>query len=430
MLNEEENMKKGLFICMWLVLTAGMLFAGASNDRSGGKTVIRGLYMKQAGYQMEDMEEFARRYEASHPNIDIQTEYVSFEALHDKIVTAGASGGTSYDFVLLDCIWPAEFAEAGFLLDVTDRITDKMKREMFSGALDAVYYNGKYWGLPFMGGNLWFYYNERMLNQAGFTEPPKTYSELQQMALAAKQKGVVEYPFIEGLAQQEVLTCAFTYILNAFGGQFFDNNNMPIFDSPQGVAALQYMVNNMKLGIYHPASLEAVDEDVRRIFSQGQAMFSINWMYQYALTNDPKESNIVGEARMSLMPGEVAKSATVNGGMGLAIMANSRHPDETWDYLLFLTDPELQIEFAHRGFPVWESAFADPRVAEKQPESYKLANEQFKYISNRPKVPFYTETSNILQKEVQAALLMKKTPQQALKDAKDAVLVIRSEFLK
>ncbi len=423
-------MKKS-FVALLVVLLAISSFcfaAGASED--DGVLVIKGIYMNQAGYQMEDIEQMAADYEAAHPGIDVQIEYVAYDALHDKIVTAGASGAGTYDFVLLDCIWPAEFSEAGFLLDLTDYISEEEKADYWSGALQAMEYKGRIWGLPQLMDNHWFFYNTEMLAEAGFDHPPRTWSELREMALVAKEKGICEYPFIGGYSQSETLVCNFSFMLSAFGGSFFDEDNMPTFNSPEGVAALTYMVNGLNEGWINPASLESYDEDIRRIFSSGEAMFSVNWIYQLALANDPAESNIAGNAALAMVPGEVMESACLNGGMGLGIMASSKHPDETYDFIKYISSPEVEVEYAQRAFPVWKSVFDDPRVKEAQPDAYELSVDQFNYIVNRPIVPFYTETSRILARETQAALLGMKTPQQALDDAAAEIIEVRAEFME
>ncbi len=51
--------------------------------------------------------------------------FVSYDALHDKLVTALAGGGRAFDVMLVDNTWLAELASAGWLLDVTDRVTPR-----------------------------------------------------------------------------------------------------------------------------------------------------------------------------------------------------------------------------------------------------------------------------------------------------------------
>ncbi len=394
------------------------------------KIILRGLYQKQAGVQVEDMERLTAEYESKHPNIDIQWEYVAYESIHDKVVTAAMSGTGSYDIVILDGIWPAEFAEAGFILDVTDYYTKEMKENIFPGAIEEVTYKDRYWGVPFLNGVLFFYYNEKMLNEAGFTEPPKTWDEAAKMAYVAKEKGIVEYPFIGSFGLTELLVCDYAVYLFSFGGEFFTDDLKPAFNSPQGVAALQFLIDGLKGGIYNPASLESESEEVRRIFSQGEAMFSMNWVYVANLTEDPLESNVIGETKAALMPGtDKVYTATVNGGEGLSIMADSKYPDEAWDFLAWLVSPEVNITYANRTLPLYPDNFKPGSpVEEAQPKLAAIASEQLSYMINRPIVPYYTEASEILQRELQSALLGQKTAEQALADAESQMLELQAEF--
>jgi multiple sugar transport system substrate-binding protein len=394
----------------------------------GEKTVIRALFMKQAGYQESDIEGITAEFEQKNPDIDVQTEYVSYEALHDKIVTAAASKSGAYDVVLIDCIWPAEFASAGFVLDVSDKVTEEMRNDIWPGALEAATYQGKLYGMPWLNDVLYLYYNEEMLNAAGFTEPPKTWTELQEMGQAAVDKGLVKYPFIEYFKQEEGLTIAFAYYLAAFGGKFLDENNMPAFNSPEGLAALQWMVDGMKDGTINPASLESTYEEVRRAYSQGESLFSVNWTYQLNLSNDPAESQIAGKSRLAVMPGEKETSATINGGMALSIPADSKNPDEAWKYIEYLSSPDVQKRYSQNALPVWISTFSDPEIVAAQPELLAVSAEQYKYIVNRPLVPFYSETSKIMSRELQAALTGGKTPQQALTDAEAEITKIAETY--
>jgi multiple sugar transport system substrate-binding protein len=395
---------------------------------------IRGLFMKQASYQEGDVQAMTDEFMAANPGVNVELDFVSYEALHDKIVTAAASGAGTYDVVLMDCIWPAEFASAGFIVDVTDRLSEEMMADIFPGALEAVTYQGRRYGMPWVNDVLYFYYNDAMLAEAGFDAPPKTWTEVREMSMAAKEQGLVEYPFIEYFQQDEGLTIAYSYYLQAFGGKFFNEDNSPAFNSPEGIAALQYLVDGMNDEMYNPSSLESTYEEVRRAFSQGNSLFSVNWAYQLNLANDPAESQIAGNAKIALMPGEAIPSATINGGMGLAVTADSEHPEEAWDYILFLASKPIQKRYSANSLPIWISLFDDPEVAEMQNDVARemdflnLSKQQYEYIKNRPIVPFYSETSEILAREVQAALTGSKTAEQALADAEAAVLEVRSMY--
>ena len=65
---------------------------------------LRALFMKQAGYSEDDINNITKEYMAKNPNVKVELDFVSYEALHDKIVTAAASKAGTYDVVLMDCI--------------------------------------------------------------------------------------------------------------------------------------------------------------------------------------------------------------------------------------------------------------------------------------------------------------------------------------
>jgi len=402
--------------------------AKPAEEKPAEKITIRGLFMKQASYQESDIQAMSKEFMDKNPNVTVEMDFVTYEALHDKIVTAAASKAGTYDVVLMDCIWPAEFAAAGFILDVTDRISEDMKKDIWPGAMEAVTYQGKVYGMPWVNDVLYLYYNEEMLKAAGFDKPPKTWTELESMAMAAKEKKLVEYPFIESFPQEEGLTIAFAYYLLSFGGKFFDEENKPAFNSPEGLATLNYMIKGMKEGMYNPASLESTYEEVRNTFSQGASLFSVNWAYQYNLANDPKESQIPGKAMVTILPGEKLPSATINGGMGLAVSSDSKHPEEAWQYILYLSSQDVQKRYAANSMPIWMSLFEDPEVVKLQPVMVETSKEAYKYIMNRPQVPFYSETHKIIEREVQAALTEKKSAEAALKDAEAEILKVREQY--
>jgi multiple sugar transport system substrate-binding protein len=395
---------------------------------AAGPVTLHALFMKQAGYQESDIDAITKEFMDKNPNIKIETEYVTYEALHDKIVTAAAAKAGTYDVVLIDCIWPAEFAAANFVMDVSDRITPDMRKDIWTGALQAVTYKDHMYAMPWLNDVLYLYYNEDMLKAAGYDAPPKTWTELNTMAMAAKQKNVVQYPFIEYFQQDEGLTIAYAYYLMAFGGKFFDENNNPAFNTSEGKAALDYMVNGMKSGMYNPASMESTYEEVRRAFEQGNAMFSVNWTYQYNMANDAKDSQIAGKAKIALMPGEKGPSVTINGGMGLSIMADSKNPDQAWQYILYLSSKDVQKHYANSALPIWMSLFSDPDLVKGQPVMVPISQEQYKYIQNRPIIPFYSEASKIMSRELQLAISGKETSDQALKTAEEDIQKVHEKY--
>jgi multiple sugar transport system substrate-binding protein len=176
----------------------------SSQGAAGGPITLHALFMKQAGYSDAEVKAMTDAFMAANPNITVQTEFVAYEALHDKIVTDQVGGSGIYDTVLMDTIWPAEFAHAGIVLDLTAKLPADFTSNVFQSALAGGEYQGHFYGVPWLNDTEFLFYNKAMLAKAGFTTPPKTWDELLTQARALKQQGIVQYPFVGQWAQSEL----------------------------------------------------------------------------------------------------------------------------------------------------------------------------------------------------------------------------------
>ena len=381
-------MKRILAFAIVLVL---MLTVCSVSVFADGVT-LNALFMKQAGYSEEDVTAMTQAFTES-TGIQVNPTFVAYEELAPKILTSAASGG--YDVILGDCIWPAQFAKAGLVLNVTDRLSELDLDDIYQGALDATKYEGQYYGMPWLNDVKYMFVNMELLKQAGVDAAPTTWDELIADAKLCKDQGICEYPIVGCYAQAECLVCDYTCIAGSFGGAFVDENNNPTLNSPENVAALDFMAQTLKDGLCNPKSLEMIEDDVLSTFAAGNAVFAINWTYQYASMNDESTSSVVGQGAITPIPGtDKAQSATVNDGMPLMITAGCKNPDEAWDYILFLASKEMQAKYCANALPIWKSLYTDPQVIETAGEAVVEASQiQFDYIVNRPMVPYYSELS-------------------------------------
>jgi multiple sugar transport system substrate-binding protein len=392
--------------------------------------VVKMITMQQAGYTPEEFDEIIARFEAQNPGVTVEISFVTYDELHDKLITSISGDDPAYDIVKMDNIWTVQFAEAGWLLDVTDRITPEMQDGVFPTAWNMLMYNGQYYGVPWLIDQKYFFYNTDLLAAAGFDAPPTTWEEMGDMAVAMKDQELVEYPFISSWAQAEAAVCDFVVLLYGNGGQFFDENNQPVFNDERGVEVLTWMVNSVNDGVTNPSAISSFEEDVRNVFSQGNAAFALNWLYMYDIAQyDETQSQITGKVGMALMPSferakaEGIESSSVDGSEYFAITAGSHYPDESWAFLEFLTSQAIQEEFSAHLLPMWSASFEEPGVqtllaaTRSNPVTVPMFAQQFQYVHTRPFLAQYTEASTALQLALQEALTGAKTPQEALDDA-------------
>ncbi len=394
------------------VLTLGL--AGAAH----AETTLNALFMSQAAYSEQNVRDMTADFMAANPDIKVNLEFVPYEGLRDKtLLSQGA--GTGYDVVLFDVIWPPEYAENKVLIDVTDRISADMKEKIMPGAWTTVEYKGHAYGMPWILDTKYLFYNTEMLEKAGISAPPKTWDELLEQAKTIKDKGIVEHPIVWSWAQAEAVICDYTMLLASYGGEFLTDDGKPAFQSGGGVQALDYMVKSVDAGLTNPNSKEYLEEDVRRVFSSGQAAFALNWTYMYNLANDPKESKVAGKVSVVPGPGISGKldASAVNGSMGLGITAASKHPDEAWKYILAMTSQETQAKYAQLSLPIWSAWYDNPKVDKSQEALIAAAKVGLAAMYPRPTTPRYQELSTALQQAIQSALLKTEEPAAALESA-------------
>ncbi len=417
-----------------IILAAVMILLAVSpavaHPNRADQVTIHVLTMQQAAMTTDEMDSVAKEFMAANPNIKVEMEYISYDSLHDKFTTSMATNPPPYDVVMVDVIWYDEFIKAGYLADVTDKITSDMKANVFKTAWNVVTRDNKVYGMPWLLDTKYLYYNEKLLKQAGFDNPPKTWEELVEQAKAIKTKGIVDYPIVWSWAQQEAAICDFTALLYGNGGKFLDDKGQPAFNDAKGVATLQWMVQTIDDGLTNPASITDVEEDVRNVFSSGKAVFALNWLYMYDLANfNEKESQVAGQIKITTIPvfDSVAKSgdksSSVDGSSGFSVVASSPNKDAAFEYVKYLTSEPVQMKYSLHQLPIWSTSYQGDNlkkleaISPSSPVTVPMFKEQFAFAHVRPTVPYYLEGSKELQLALQLALTKQKTPQQALDDA-------------
>jgi multiple sugar transport system substrate-binding protein len=417
--DERRRLSRREFLELGAAGTGLLLLTGCGGGQSADSGTLNALFMKQAAYSDTDVKNMTEQFQKQNPGINVNLTFVAYEALHDKIVAAAPAG--TYDTVLVDVVWPAEFASKKMIVDITDRFPESERSRIVSGGLKTTEYEGRYYGIPWILDTKYFFYNKKMLGEAGVSSPPDTWDGVVEAARALKSKGVVEYPLVWSWAQAEAIICDYATLLGAYGGQFFDEGGKPAFNTGGGLQALEFMRMTLDEKISNPASTESLEEDVRRIISQGEAAMALNWTYMFSLANDPNESQVAGQIDIAHTPKGPAGAPGVNGSMGMAIANGSQNQDAAWKYIQFMTSQKVQNQYAELSLPIWKSSYDEEQVVQALPEVVPVAKEQLDDMILRPVVPQYNDVSHTLQVEMQQALTGDKTPKQALDDAATAV---------
>ena len=422
-----RTLNRTCVLLLALVLVIGAV--GCAPKQAAGPVTIHVLTMDQAGLKPAEIDQIARDFEAQNPDIKVNMEYLGYDFIHDKITTGMAANPPAYDAVMIDVIWPDEFIKAGYLLDVTDRVTPEMKSGMFPASWNGVTRNGKIYGMPWLMDVKYFMYNQDMLQKAGITNPPTTWEELVDQAKTIKDKGVAEFPIIWSWNQKEGVVCDYAVLLFGNGGSFVDASGKPAFNNEKGVQALTWMKQTIDDGLTNPSSVSSDENAVEADFLAGKSAFAVNWLFQYSDSNDASKSQIAGQAAFAPMPVFQAgmdagvKGSSVDGSSSFAVMATTPFPDQTWKFLTYLASNEVQTKYSKEMLPVWQTDFEGDALKTLEgatttnPVTVPAFLAQFPYANERPTVAYYNEASAALQLAIQEALTGVKSPKDALDEA-------------
>ncbi|MGE5586548.1 MAG: extracellular solute-binding protein [Bacillota bacterium] len=392
--------------------------AWSASVGAGPEVRLNVIYMAQAGYQPDEFEEMTREF-ARESGIRVALNFVRYDEEYQKIVTSATSPVATYDVVLVDLIWVAEFAEKGYVVPLDRGLAAKVRQGISPEILSAFEDRGRIWAMPFLANFHFLFYNEDMLRRAGFDAAPGTIEEMEVQMRAMKRKGVVEYPMIASWNQKEGLVCEYVWLVGAYGGGIFDSHGDPIFNHGPGVAALETMTRWVRGGLVNPLALTADELVAKDVFIAGKAAFAPNWTFLSGFMSDPAVSRVASHARMGLLP--VAKavrdetgrvSSSVSGFQGLAVMANSSHKPEAWRFVEFMASPEVQGRCLQE-VPVWTSLQMS-REARANDPWLDVKLEQMRWLQHRPKLVRYQEISAIMQRFIHTALEGAMSPQEAL----------------
>jgi multiple sugar transport system substrate-binding protein len=139
--------------------------------------------------------------------------------------------------------------------------------------------------------------------------------------------------------------------------------------------------------------------------------------------NDPTQSRDAHHICVFLLPGgNGAKSASVSGSEGWAMLAHAKRRAAVWKLLEYMASSAWQTKAAivTGNYPILSSLY-DDQVLQQRMQDFPLYGEQFKYLVTRLQLVSYARVSGILQTHLHQLLLRKVSPKAAMEAAIDEV---------
>ncbi len=351
------------------LLTAGMAFAqkNVSITWLTGNTAQAIQYSKAA----------AQRYQSANPhtingqdyNVTVNVQQgpestTDRYALYLQLFEAQSSDA---DLLEIDVIWPGDLQQHLIDFNQYDGVADDMKA-FFQPIVENNTVDGKLVGIPYFTDAGLLYYRTDLLKKYGYDNPPKTWTELQEMATKIMEGEGANNPDFTGYVWQgdayEGLTCdALEWISSFGGGSIISPEGQIEVYNDQTIAALDAAAG--WVGTISPRAVTGFqEEDARQIFQNGNAVFMRNWPYAYSLAT-ADDSPIADSVGITTLPaGQDGSPAATLGGWQLAVNKYSKNPDVAVDVARFMTsyDEQLTHAIATAALPTIEAVYQDQKL--------------------------------------------------------------------
>lgn len=387
--------KVGLFLFLF-----GLSFT--SCQRGGPQNQKQLTLAVNSGVEGEALKRAARDYEAQ-TGVRINIAEFPYANLFEKeLIDLNAQTG-AYDLIMLDDPWFPRFSSKQFLTELSPLL---QKRGLQSADADFVatslalcrhpYETGGIYALPYVGNSQLFFYRRDLFEKHSL-KAPATWDDVLAAAKTIHEKesegsGSRTYGYVMRAAQGNAAVADFMPIFWAFGGEMFDSSGRPTVNSPEGIAALKFM---LELGKYSPPGYASFNADeVNAHLLQGTAAMSINWPAWISPFSDPAKSRVVGKMVFTTLPAAKKPGQAEIGNWLIAIPRDARNPETAIDFLLWATSAQEMKRSAMGGNPpTRKSLFSDPELVAKFP-SYSAQLKSLESSRPRPRTPQWNEIEN------------------------------------
>jgi multiple sugar transport system substrate-binding protein len=159
----------------------------------------------------------------------------------EKLRIEFQAGQADSDVISGDVIWPAQFAANGWISDLSGLFTADLREPYLPAAIDSNTYEGAVYGVPWFTDAGMLYYRKDLLEQAGFSEPPKTWAEMQEMVEKVRRETGTRYVFVfQGADYEGGVVNSLEFIWSS-GGNVLDPHDPDdvTVAAPEAVAGLE-----------------------------------------------------------------------------------------------------------------------------------------------------------------------------------------------
>jgi multiple sugar transport system substrate-binding protein len=365
-----------------------------------------------------------QQLKAKHPDMDIQVQYIEApDSQTREHFLAAMKNQTPIDLVSVDQIWLGEFAQKGYLTDLTNRsISWGRIPDFYQNNIDGMTYNQKIYGIWAWTDIRGLWYWKDLLNNVGVT--PNSLSTWDGYIAAAKKLDAalrpqgIEGVHLNGVDNSPDMWYPYLWELGGNIVTYKNGHPVPAFNSSAGVRALGFLKEQVDAGI----------KPQKTLFEHGFAnrkfavMLAGSWMPgQFPPMSAQAFKQKIGFLPMFPVPDASTQTSTTMGGWEVAIPTTSKHKDLSWELITTIMEPKnLAPWLEHYGYLPTQATIGQGRMLNNTESSFPYYNQMISMIPlghSRPSIPQYPLLAQNVRQAIDNVYSGLMTPKQALDEA-------------
>ncbi|GKS12193.1 ABC transporter substrate-binding protein [Paenibacillus chitinolyticus] len=324
-----------------------------TGSKGGDKKVtitFQNIYPDPTTPTYKMLHKIVEQYEKENPNIHIELDSMNTDQQKMKLKTQAASKEIPDITIVNPAAQMKPFVDAGLLAPLNDMLDKNgLKGTYQNGLLDYYSFNNNVYALP-DGNNIQVvYYNKDLFAQAGIKDTPKTFEELLEDVKLLKSKGITPI----AIGEKDSWTGSFLFmnmLLRTNGGPGFLQDVLDkkkTFNDPAFTEAVSKFQELVQAGAFNEGATSVDYNAGGNIFKTGKAAMHIIGTWETGAIDASSVGGKVGVFQFPTVGGKGdVNQYMIAPGSAFAISANSKHLQETKDFLNYFTLnlPKVQFE--------------------------------------------------------------------------------------
>ncbi len=384
-----------------------------SCNQSGGEQNIT-LDFWAFGAEGDKVRDFVTGFEAENPGVYVVAQNIPWTAAHEKLLTAYA-GNSLPDICQLGNTWIPEFVVLNALENLDSSVDSSITispDSYFPGIWETNRIEENLYGIPWYVDTRVLFYRRDLLSKIGWDRPPETWEEMQEISRLLIKGGHSNYGIILPLNEWAV-----PIVLGLQEGSEIlgDQAGFGAFSGAEFLHGLEIYDQFFQEGLA-PKGMTEVNNVYQGFQEATFAMYiSGPWNIGEMTRRLPAEMQDDWDtAPLPALKAEDYPGVSLAGGSSLVIFRSSKHKDLAWEWIEYLSRPDVQSEFYRQtgDLPARLESWTSMELSGKRPTAAFFR--QLESVKKTPQVPEWEQIAMKLQQYLEYVVFGQWTAEQAM----------------